>query len=147
MPKFFLPCPISGGCKTKITKHTFIKTCLGHQKNIGAKVGIGSARKRDHTDICLHCDIREDVANGLDFRPPEHIEFIPLPSMNELYANKDISPIKQAESTTPAPFEPLSTKEVKQICILLAKGIRQKDIASSYKVEPKLIRQIKKELL
>jgi len=133
---WLLHCPISGGCDTKITKHTFIKACLKHQENMGKKVNMNSSRRRDYTGICDVCTIREAVYNGDPFEPPEHVSFIPLPT--------EITKVDKTEITIKA-YEGLKKKNVENILILLTKGFTQKDIAVQFKVKPQLIRKKKKK--
>jgi hypothetical protein len=151
MPNIYLPCPISGGCETRITKHTFINACLKYQKFIGQKVGMGQARYRDYSDICESCLIREKVANGEEFDPPNKVTFISLQSIVPTEVEEHKSEGVEKEDSTTAEgqmsdrFVPLSDDEVHHIADLLSKRVPQKHLAEVYKVEPKLIRAIKDE--
>ncbi len=75
-------CPISGNCPTRITKHTFISSCLYLQEVLRDKKN--SKKKKEAAPVCNCCPLREDIESGLtDFPPPQDIAFIDLTKFNQ----------------------------------------------------------------
>jgi hypothetical protein len=89
----------------------------------------------------MRCDIRELVANGEDFEPPDKVTFLEIPNnIDEVLTDQtgEVIPSDREKS-----FEGMSSEDVDHIRHLLDLKVSQKDIAKSYKVRPKLIRAIK----